>query len=361
MVTQRAAWLVVLCCAACAALSAAEKKPSQPTPASAAVAAIGSTAEPCAELVNVARSHGIPLKGMDRFTDGVTVEPGDSLSALVTLVEKSRRTQWLLYLKAGETNSAGATQVKTNASKRVMYSSTGKKFEFRSTPVSVSLRTLGPYDASERKRKVKAKDTVAKLSVDQGYLAVGLDKAARAVMRLGTRKPKIGYAFAARPFGDKEIAETRKRTNNVALTIEEERALAGTGPALESYFTIVQETEGLSDILYKLVDLPSMWSIARHKGVVVNFRFLNEIKEREVKAGSLSVYEIPLALELNDQRSLNIVLVATTPRPPLLPCAGIMGLVATRPGATDSFLAVQVLSATRGGLTTKGVVSSAPE
>jgi hypothetical protein len=351
MVTQRAAWLVVLCCAACAALSAAEKKPSKPTPASAAVAAIGSTTEPCPELASVARSHGIPLKEMDRFSDGATVAPGDSLSALVTLVERSRRTQWLLYLKAGGTNTA-AMQVKTNASKRLMYSSTGRKFEFQSTPVSVSLRTLGPYDASERKRKVKAKDTVARLRLNQGYLALGLDKGARAVLRLGTRKPKIGYAFAARPFSEKEIAETRKRTNNVALTMEEERALAGTGPALESYFTIVQETEGLSDILFKLVDLPSMWSIARHKGMVVNFRFLNEIREREVKAGSLSIYEIPLALELNGQRSLNITLVATTPRPPLLPCAGIMGLVATRPGATDSFLAVQVLSATRGQIET---------
>lgn len=350
MVTQRGARWVALFCAACAAWPAFGNERFTPASVSAAVAAIGSATDPCPELAGVALSHGIPLKERDRFSDDATIEPGDSISALVTLVEKSRRTQWLLYLKADD-GSALTKQAKTNASKRRMYSSTGNKFEFQSTPVEMTLRTLGPYDASERKRKIKAKDTVARLSLDQGYLGLGLDEAARAMLRIA-RKPKIGYAFAGHPFSEKDIAETRKRTNHVALTVEEERALAGTGPALESYFTIVQKTEGLSDILFKLVDLPSMWSIARHKGVTANFRFVSQIKEREVGAREFPVYEIPLVLELNSQPSLTITLVATAPRPPLLACGGILGLVATRPGVTNSFLAVQMLSARRGDTVT---------
>jgi hypothetical protein len=316
------------------------------------VAAIGSPTEPCEALASVARSHGIPLTEMNRFRDGTNVNAGDSITALVTLVEKSRQTQWLLYLKAdGNTNGGPAKPVPpagaTNKpSKMVMYSSTGRKMEFESTRVPVTLRTLGPYEISDRKRKLKPADKTAQLKLNEGYLALGLDKAAAAVMRLQNRKPKGIISFAPRPFSDKEIAETRKQTNSVRLLAEEERALAGSAPALESYFNIVQRTEGLSDILFKLIDLPSMWSIARNKGVTVNFRFLNHVKQREIVAGKISVYEMPITLELNGQPAMNFTMVLTSPRPPLLPCAGILGLVATRPGVKDTYLAVQVLSAT---------------
>ena len=333
----------------------AAQPPRPATPAQAAVAAIGSTTEPCAALANVARLHGIPVEGFDPFSVGKTVNPGDSITALITLVEKSRRTQWLLYVNADQ-----QPVVSTNKpSRRVMYSSTGKKVEFQSARVPVTLRTLGPYNASERKRKVKPKDKTAQVTLRDGYLGLGLDKAAKAVMRLRETKTKGGFAFAPHPFSEAEIAKARKLTNIVQLTAEEERALAGAGPALESFFSIVQNTEGLSDILFKLVDLPSMWSIARNKGVVVNFRFENEIKQRNVAAGKLAIYEMPIALELNGQTALKFTMVATRPQPPLLASAGIMGLVAATPGAKDTYLAVQVISAKRGTPTTN-VVATAP-
>lgn len=313
-----------------------------PSPAEAALAAIGSTTEPCAALAAVARSHGIPLDGVDQFTEGAAVNPGDSVTALVTLVEKSCRTEWLLYVSADRQGPSATNK----PSKMVMHSTTGRKFEFESTRVPVSVRTLGPYDASNQKRKLKPTDKTARVSLQQGYLALGLDNAAKAAMRLRKSKTKGGLAYGPRPFGEKALARGRELTNNIHLTVEEERALGGAGPALESYFTIVQQTEGLSDILFKLVDLPSMWSIARNRGVAANFQFGNqEIRERQVAAGNPAVYEIPVALELNGQVALHITLVATRPQPPLLACAGIMGLVAMRPGANDTCLAVQLLSA----------------
>src|SRR5688572_10989943 len=262
---RAACWLLV-CCFCLLAARAAEKKSAKLGPAEAALAAIGSPTKPCEALANVARSHGIPLAGMDGFSDGTNVNPGDSITALVTLVEKSRRAQWLLYVKADDEKelAVGATN---KPSKMVMYSSTGRKLEFASTRVPVTLHTLGPYEASGGKRKLKATDKTAQLKLNEGYLGLGLDKAATAIMRLQERKPKGIISFAPRPFSEKEIAATRKRTNSVHLAAEEERALAGAAPALESYFNIVQQTEGLSDILLELVDLPSMWSIARNRGV----------------------------------------------------------------------------------------------
>ena len=342
-------WLVLICALSLDAFGA-----TPPTPAEAAVAAIGSQTEPCVTLAGIARSNGIPLEGVDQFSEGTIVDPRDSVTALVTLVEKSRRTEWLLYLNADQ--QAPSTNKPSNM---VMHSTTGRKFEFASTRVLVSVRTLGPYDASNPKRKLKSTDKTARVSLQQGYLALGLDNAAKAAMRLRESKTKGGLAYGPRPFGEKALARGRELTNIVHLTIEEERALGGAGPALESYFTIVQQTEGLSDILFKLVDLPSMWSIARNKGVAANFHFGNKkIRERTVAAGNPAAYEIPLALELNGQAALHITIVATRPQPPLLACAGIMGLVATPPGAKDTWLAVQLLSAKRAPTATNTVVNT---
>jgi hypothetical protein len=277
------------------------------------------------------------------------------VTALVTLVEKSHRTQWLLSVNADREGPS----ITNKPAKRVMHSTTGRKFEFESTPVPVSVRTLGPYDASNQKRTLKATDKTARVSLQQGYLALGLDNAAKAAMRLRESKTKGGLAYGPRPFGEKALARARELTNIIHFTVEEERALGGAGPALESYFTIVQQTEGLSDILFKLVDLPSMWSIARNRGVTANFEFGSKrIRERHVAAENPAVYEIPLALELNGQAALEITLVATRPQPPLLACAGIIGLVANRPGVKDTYLIVQLLSAKRAPTTTNAVSST---
>ncbi len=332
-------WLALIATLSMDSFSAQPAKPL--TPAEAALAAIGSATEPCAALASTARSHGIPLAGVDQSGEGVAVNPGDSVTALVTLVEKSHRTEWLLHLIADRRDPSATNK----PSKIAMHSTTGRKFEFESTRVPVSVRTLGPHDVPDQKRKLKSMDKTAHASLQQGYLALGLDHAAKAAMRLRESKTRGGLAYGPRPFGEKALARGRELTNIVHLTVEEEHALGGAGPALESYFTIVQQTEGLSDILFKLIDLPSMWSIARNRGVTVNFQFGHKaIRERPVAAGN-PVYEIPVALELNDQDALHITLVATRPRPPLLACAGIIGLVATRPGAKDTYLAVQLLSA----------------
>ncbi len=348
-------WLALAWALSLDAFAAESTQP--PTPAETAVAAIGSAKEPCAALAGVARSHGIPLEGVDQSSEGAVVNPGDSVTALVTLVEKSHRTEWLLYVSADRQNPSATNK----PSRMVMHSTTGRKFEFESTRVPVSVRTLGPYDASNQTHKLKPTDKTARVSLQQGYLALGLDNAAKAAMRLRKSKTKGGLAYGPRSFGEKALARGRELTNVIHLTVEEERALGGAGPALESYFTIVQQTEGLSDILFKLVDLPSMWSIARNRGVSANFQFGNKpIRERKVVAGNPAVYEMPVALELNGQDALHITLVATRPQPPLLACAGITGLVAARPGAKDTYLTVQLLSAKRAPTATNTAVTWQP-
>jgi hypothetical protein len=298
---------------------------------------------PCAELLGVARTHQIPTAQIDPLCDADRLSAGDSITALVLLNEKGQRlTQWLLYLEAAANSRPQASNT------MVMYSSTGSKLEFYSAPAPVTLRTFGPFDASPRKRVLKRQDKTADFALDQGFLALGLDNAAVALLRLRQSKVKGSFGFSNKRFSDAEITKSRNVTRPVRLTEAEERALAGAAPALLSYFNIVERTEGLSDILFELIDLPAMWTLVR--GVKTNFRFVNENLRRGDDSawgvqGRSSVYYLPLVLELNKHAALNITFVATTPRPPLLPCAGVVALVAEKPGHKETYLTLRIMSA----------------
>ena len=303
---------------------------------------------PCAELLAVAGANQIPIEQIDPLSDAGTLKAGDSITALVVLDDKGkRRMQWLLYLKV-----SGAKTGTNKSSRMVMHSSTGSRLEFVSTPAEVTLRTLGPFDASPRKRALKHHDKTAQFTLDEGFLALGLDRAAVALMRLRQSKVKGSFGFSSRPFPQGAITKTRKITHPVRLTADEERALAGAAPALMSYFNIVQRTEGLSEILFELIDLPSMWSLLRKGGVNTNFRFANEnLGPADDSAWNLGlpVYNVPLVLELNKHHALDITFVATAPRSPLLPCAGVVALLAEKPGQKETYLSLRILSARRGG------------
>jgi len=310
--------------------------------------------EPCPALANAARTNQIPLDQIDTPIEGDAINPGDSLTALVTFCEKNdRRMQWLLHLEA-VTPDAKEQSVKP-ARPMVMHSSTGNKLEFVSSPAVVTLRTLGPFAEPDAKRKPpKALDKSARFALDKGFLSLGLERAAAVVLRLNQLDPdherKGSFAFNSKPFSEAEIAKNRKMADTLHLTAEDERALAGSAPALMSYFAIVQETAGLDDILFKIVDLPSLWSMIRNGGVNANIRF--DTKHIATAPDALltlptnpKLYQFPVALDLNNQPALNITLLATAPQPPLLTCGGIAGMLVERPDGKGTYLTLRVISA----------------
>ena len=310
--------------------------------------------QPCAALANAARTNQISLDQIESPTEGDAINPGDSLTALVTFCEKSgRRTQWLLHLEAVAPD-AKEQSVKP-ARPMVMHSSTGNKLEFVSSPAFVTLRTLGPFGEPDAKRKPpKALDKSARFALDRGFLSLGLDRAAAVVLRLNQADPnherKGSFAFNSKPFSETEITKNRKMADILQLTAQDERALAGSAPALMSYFAIVQETAGLDDILFKILDLPSLWSMIRHGGVNANIRF--DTKHIAMAPDALltlptnpKLYQFPVALDLNNQPALNITFLATAPQPPLLTCGGIVGMLVERPDGKGTYLTLRVISA----------------
>jgi len=114
----------------------------------------------------------------------------------------------------------------------------------------VNLRLLGPFvDAANKQPKME--DQKAHITLNKGFLGIGLDEAAAAFYRMRQNKLQGGFQIRPRPFTEAETAEGKKAMAVLRLSAEEQRAIAGSQLALMSYFHLVQETPGLDDLFYK--------------------------------------------------------------------------------------------------------------
>jgi hypothetical protein len=303
------------------------------------------TVQPCPAAETFAKSHYIPITGIDPISSAHTLRAGDSITALVTLTEKGgKKSQWFLY-----TQIAGPP-ADTNGV-MVIYNSFGNKFEFPSFPTPVTLRTIGPFVEQSGKPKVaKIHDDTASFKLDKGYLSLGLDRAAVAIARNSTNKTHGFFASGTQPFPPEQIKKSKASAIEWNPTPDEERALGGSYPALLSYFDVVQHTEGLESIMMNVIDRPSIWNLAANLGIrSVGFSWKGaRLSSVPPAAWGLSdaipIHEIPMVLMLNDHPSLDIVMIVTAPRPPLLTSAGILGVLASKPGKTEPSLTIRIIS-----------------
>jgi hypothetical protein len=296
---------------------------------------------------------GIPVAGIGAPNTSGHLFQGDSVTALVTLCEKGARySQWIVYLQAEPPKREKSPPEPVGAN--VFYTSLGNKIEFVSQWSSVSVRTLGPFVEEEAQKKPpKTRDKRAGFLVDEAHLNLGLDGAAAALIRLIRAKAEI-FGLSSKPFSDAEVQRSRASASAVQLTLEEERAVVGVVPALLSYMNVIQHAEGLEDLLYKVVDKPSLWSVLKQGGVSADLAVKPEAIEAidGVSWGlpeGQPTYQFPLALTINRRLALEIVLIVTSPQSPLLACGGIVGLVATKPSAPGTCLSLKIVNARSSG------------
>jgi hypothetical protein len=308
---------------------------------------------PCAALLAAAQANRIPLEGIDPPGQDDRLDPGDSVSALITLFQKDgRRSQWLVYLEVVAPNTE--EQARKQPPPQTFYSSFGTKLKCVSSPAFVLVRTLGPFVESPKGSKPqKAGEKSARFALNKGFLSLGLNHTAEALYALKQTKAHGKMWVRNVPFTETELAEGRKVAATLELTREQDHAFIGGIPALQSYFEVIQNTPGLSDILFDILDLPSAWSMIRNGGIKdVEFHFERERVE-EAKGGGWVVhdfgpaYHLPFVIKLNTRPALNLTFVVTSPNPPLLACAGVVGLLAEKPGQTQNYLTLRVLSARR--------------
>ena len=303
---------------------------------------------PCASLLSAARLNGIPVTPPEPAARFGRLAPGDSFTGLITLRERGDRlNQWLVYLEVMTTNAAGKA---ANPAPMKLWTSLGTKLEFESLPVPASVRTLGPFaDPTPPRKPPKSLDKQARFSTDEGFLSLGLDEAAATMSQFSKAKVEL-FGIGGSPFSEAEIRKSRRAVEPMHITAEQERATVGLVPALLSYVTIVQHTKGLEDLLLRVVDRPSLWSILRQGGVTADLAVDPErIGPAKAGIGELvapaKAYDFPMTLSINRHRALDITLIVTAPRPPFLTCGGIIGMSARKPGDPETVLTFRIISA----------------
>jgi len=308
---------------------------------------------PCAAAVGWAEGAKIPLNHIDSAIDGEALNPGDSITGLIQLHEKGvREKQWIVYSEI--VNPGPKDDAAKKSEPMVLYTTLGNKLEFKSSPVMVKVRTIGPFVETGDKRKPKVQEESATFPLDKGYLSLGLDRAVAALLKFKQNKEHGNFSFGPKPFGEAEIAKGRKLAEATHITSDDERALCGSCPALLSYFDFAHNTPGLQDICFKVVELPSVWSMIRHVGVTANLTFQTEnFRGADAfawdSAGNGPAYYFPMSLELNKQPALRLTFVVTSPKSPLLGCGGIVGMLAEKPDEKETYLTFRVISARRVG------------
>jgi hypothetical protein len=306
---------------------------------------------PCAELKAAAQACQIPLEGLDPQGEAGCLNPGDSFTGLVTLCEKGgRRTQWLFYLTALPASPKSLAHHPPKP--MVLYSGRSNRLEYASAPALVRLRTIGPFAASPANRdRLKLEDQSVTFALDKGFLGIGLEQAAPIIRRIeAARTPGAAYWFGSGPPNAEQFANTRKFDERLKLSLEEEHALGGAIPAFMSYAHVVEHVEVLQNIMEQVIEKPSLWSVIGHLGVTVDLR----PEPKHIGPADLSrwgwttntpAYHFPILLELNHQLALTVTFEVTSPRPPLLTCGGILGMLAENPSHKETYLTLRVISA----------------
>ena len=293
----------------------------------------------CPELITAAKATQIAISGIGEPIDSASgtnsLRPGDAMSVLATFVEKKKRTQWLLRVEA---TPVDPTKPTPKPSKFTVQTSFGPPMEFESRPVPAKLRMLGPFGAEGWKKPPKTESVQAQLMLNEDFLALGMDEAAETVFRWSSQ---LDFS---KPLSSKAL----KAMNP---TPAEQRAVSGAFPALISYFEIVKHTEGLKDLLFKLVELPSVWSMIKHRGVHVDLSFGNGLAPSPAASqdwdlpATMVTFHFPWMVRLNGEPALKMTLVTTRPHPPLLICGGVVGVLLQKIDDDETYLTMRLLSA----------------
>lgn len=298
----------------------------------------------CAVLVAAARASHIPIGQIDSPDGTNTLHPGDSATALVTFVEKTNRMQWLLYVEA----TAPDPKEKPKKTTVTVSWNFGNPVTFESEPAPAKLRLLGPFASTNISRPAKPREKDARIWLDKDFLGLGLDQGAALLLRWSQMTNSGNSQLTIEPTSAKQMNSENSRPT-LKPTPAEQRILYGQLPALFSYVHTVSQTKGLSDLFFKVVELPSIWSMIRHLGM--NFGISADRPPAPANPAdwdlpaAADAYYYPWQLYLNGKLALKVTLVVTSPHPPLLICSGVVGVLAEKAGDDETYMTLRVVNA----------------
>jgi hypothetical protein len=286
--------------------------PTEPAPLLAAAAA---TAQAPLTLVTIAGAGNARV--------------GDEVTASVVLRDGARTRHWLVHLRIAEPTSKEIAAHPPQT--RTMTATSGRVYSFATGGgLAVDIQTLGPAEAGQTRPPAVKR---ARAFVSPDLLAIGLDQSCRAMLQLAADHKTDAP-------GAQKLSES------------DERAVLGFFPALMTFFQTVEKSPGLRDILWDLIEKPSVWSFVKRRGIDLGLQLGdNSVAIAALPAWqgpALPQYRMSFELKINDVPAVECSLFVTQPIPPLLTTAGIIGIVAQPPGKPEKQLEIRLVGSRRG-------------
>jgi hypothetical protein len=178
----------------------------------------------------------------------------------------------------------------------------------------------------------------------------------------GTDAPTVSAAQAPRLFLERGFTEyceaifdwRAKEAAGHTFTDEERqeglRVMCATLGALSSLLQLIQSVESIEDVLWRVIEKPSVLSVALHFGVKLSLELGGEVEVLGADAlppalNGRPVYRLPLTIELNGEPALECHLTVTTPAPPLELVAGVVRIDGWRTSDPSRRVVLELLGA----------------
>lgn len=311
---------------------------------------------PIVSLQTFAAAHGLPLAGLDLAAEGAAPRKGDQVTLLVTLYDGTAFRQWLACLETDDlTEKERAMKPPDDAT---INTSTGLALRYTTTQSALRIKFIGPFDPTSATAPTPDKSLIkeARTLVSPEYLASGFDRYCRAALAITPRVNAIAikpfYSAGSAPRSAEVLKRAKPFTDAVQLTPEEERLTFGVYFSVMTFFSTAMEIDAFEDVLGQVVDKPSLWSLAKNRGLRVDLNFWwmwvqNVAADRTGVA--LPAYRFPIKIFMNGALGVTSTLAVTMPRPPLEACAGILAICAEHPTEPGRRVFIRLLAARRAG------------
>lgn len=306
-------------------------------------------APPFPATAALAQARDIPIDGFDPAREEKLLHSGDAVTALFTLREGNQRQQWLAEIKI-----VPLTVAEQSAPPRdqTIYTQTGREFRLASASAAFALRMFGPIRETDAP-SARIREKTARFLVQQDYLSFGWDRMGELVLRLREIGQEIKLGVATGKFSDDQIAWGKKWAAETGFTGEDEMVCAKQGFAQVEFLTLADRTPGFRDIAKASIDMPSMISalVTRKFGIWFNYDWKNVARHEAAELGlscDSPLYSLPFSLTMFGKHVANGTWLTTEPKPPLLTCGGVLGLVIRPPNRNDKQLELRIIAARNG-------------
>jgi len=302
-----------------------------------------------------AGAHAIPLQGIDRTGADPVARPGDEVILLLALQQPAGFDQWLVRLRY-EKPDANRGENRALPEDRI-YTSTGLDLHYPNSPAALEVEFIGPFPAATSPQQKPAATAVktARAVVSAESLRQGMAEYARSSLEIRERLQAAGianpkYFGSSNKLSAAETAAGREAAAAFQLSPAEERLAFSVVFSLRSFFMAASGIPACADLMEKVIQKPSLWSLATNLGLNTNFKYgwhhVQAVPADRVDV-STPAYFIPVQLSLNDRLAVKATFVATLPQPPLQTSAGILAICAEHPTDDTKRLFIRVLSARR--------------